>query len=410
GLNRPDLFSLIDLDGDLEIIFGEDPDVEEMVWTGPQTPLRDQARAAGVDRTAPWSELEARLAKARRGGRKVRYLPPYRAEITIQLGRLPGLPLEQVAAGASVGFIEAVIAQRSVKSDEEIAEIEAALEICARMHRRVMSLVRPGPRERDLVGAMTEIILAAGSRPSFPLILTTRGHILHNEDQSRELRAGALVINDSGADSPRGYASDITRTLPVGGRFSPRQKEIYEIVLRARETALAAIRPGVRYLDVHWAACETLAGGLKDLGLMKGDPVEATRAGAHALFMPHGVGHMLGLDVHDLENLGEDRVGYSPTLRRSDQFGLRALRLARELEPGFVTTVEPGLYFNPLLIDLWRAENRLSHFLDYEAIDKYRDFTGIRIEDDVLTTNDGARALGPPIPKTVEEVEALTAK
>jgi Xaa-Pro aminopeptidase len=301
-----------------------------------------------------------------------------------------------------------VVDQRAVKAAEELDEIETAVNLTGQMHQAASAMARPGLLERDLVAAMAEICLAAGSQPAYPMILTVKGHVLHNTTCLNTLQEGDLVINDTGAESPGRYASDITRTFPVSGRFSTRQREVYEIVLSAQAEALEAIRPGVRFLDVHLTACRALASGLKALGLMTGDPAEAVAAGAHALFFQCGLGHMLGLDVHDMEDLGEELVGYDSQIQRSSQFGLRYLRMARELRPGFVLTVEPGLYFIPELIDMWRADNRLSAFLNYPAIEKFRDFTGVRVEDNVVVTAAGYRLLGHPIPKTAAGVEELT--
>jgi Xaa-Pro aminopeptidase len=275
------------------------------------------------------------------------------------------------------------------------------------MHHQAIKMARPGLVERDLVAAMTEICLREGGRPAFPMIVTVKGHVLHNHDHDGLLKAGDMIVNDSGAESPGHYAGDISRTIPVTGRFDTRQLEIYGIILNAQAQALAAIRPGVPFLDMHLLACRTLTRGLMDLGIMKGDPDEAVAAGAHALFFQCGLGHMMGLDAHDMEDLGEDFVGYGPDCHRSSQFGLKSLRLARPLETGFVLTVEPGLYFIPELIDLWKSDHRCSQFIDYRAVENFRNFTGARVEDNVLVTDSGVRVLGEPIAKKPEEIEAL---
>jgi Xaa-Pro aminopeptidase len=244
---------------------------------------------------------------------------------------------------------------------------------------------------------------------AFPVILTKNGQILHNHYHGNRLEQGDLLVMDSGSESPMNYASDITRTVPVGGKFTEKQKHIYEIVLWSQETAIQNIKPDIPFKDIHLQCASVIATGLKEIGLMKGDPEAAVQAGAHALFFPHGLGHMIGLDVHDMEDLGEDFVGYDDTIQRSSQFGLAYLRLAKKLEPGYVLTVEPGIYFIPALIDQWSAENKFTDFIDYEKVEEYRDFGGIRIEDDVLVTQEGSQVLGKRIPKTVEELEEITA-
>lgn len=410
GLAQPGWAGVIDADGGKEILFGDDIGLEDVIWMGHLPTVKERAALSGVGTTRPLAKLEAVLKQAKAKKRKVHFLPPYRAEGARKLAGWLGLPLQGVKAKASQALSRAVIAQRSVKSPAEVDEIELALDVTREMYLAAMAMVRPGIHEHDVMGRIEGIALGRGCRTAFPSIVTVNGQTLHNHGYHNVLSEGRLLVDDSGAEAPSGYASDITRTIPVSGRFTPRQKEVYEVVLEAQETAVRAIRPGVPYRDVHLAAARVVAGGLTALGLMKGDPAEAVRAGAHALFFPHGIGHMMGLDVHDMEDIGESLVGYTEGLKRSRQFGLAYLRLARELEPGFVVTVEPGVYFIPPLIDAWRKARKFAAFIDYEKVEGYRDFGGIRIEDDVLVTADGRRVLGRPIPKTVAEVEAATGK
>jgi len=329
-------------------------------------------------------------------------------ETVLKIGQLLGLQPSVIKEYASDILIKAVVDQRSVKSEEEIEQIEIALEVTGDMHQTAMKISRPGVYEREVVGKIEGISFSHGFQMAFPTIFTINGQILHNHYHGNVLQEGRLVVNDSGSETAMHYASDITRTFPVGGKFSPKQREVYEVVLNAQQTAIESIRPGVKYRDVHLKAAITIASGLKELSLMKGDMAEAVKEGAHGLFFPHGIGHMMGLDVHDMEDLGENFVGYDEKTKRSSQFGLAYLRLARELKPGFVVTVEPGVYFIPALIDKWKAEKKHVQFIDYEKVDEFREFGGIRIEDDVLVTESGHRVLGKHIPKTVEEVEATS--
>jgi Xaa-Pro aminopeptidase len=290
-----------------------------------------------------------------------------------------------------------------------VAEIEKALEIAADMHTLAMRMSRPGMREQEVVGAIDGLVSSQGSALAFPIIFSKRGEVLHNHKHDNILQEGDLVILDAGANSLTHYASDITRSFPVGAPFSDRQRQVYETVLRAEMDAIAAVEPETRFEDIHLLASRRLAEGLQEMGLMKGDLEAAVAAGAHALFFPHGLGHMMGLDVHDMEGLSEDLVGYGDEAKRSTQFGRSSLRLARALKPGFVVTIEPGLYFIPSLIDQWRQENRHAEFIDYDRVEGWKDFGGVRIEDDVLVTSDGHRVLGEPIPKAVADVEKLSA-
>jgi Xaa-Pro aminopeptidase len=308
-------------------------------------------------------------------------------------------------ADSSEALILEVVAQRSIKSTEEIGEMEKASLIAFEMHTAAMRAAKPGLYEREIAGLIEGIALSRGPGVSFPVILSIRGEILHNQFHGNLLKDGDMLINDSGAESEMHYASDITRTFPVNGIFSEKQRSIYEIVLKAQIESINAVSPGKKNKDIHLNCARIIANGLKELGLMKGDVAEAVDKGAHALFFPHGLGHMLGLDVHDMEGLGEDKVGYNETVERSDQFGLAYLRLAKTLHPGYVLTIEPGIYFIPQLIDKWKNENKLNQFIVYSEVDKYRDFGGIRIEDNVVVTDKGHRLIGKPIPKTVKEVE-----
>lgn len=404
GLADPGLALTLDAETGAATLFGHDPTLDDVIWEGPLVPLPERAAAAGLEKTAPTEALEEALGRAREAGRTVHVLPPYRGDQTLRLGRLLGVSPYEVQP--SEALVAAVIAQRLVKTSEEVDAIEEAVGIAAEMHRAAMRLAQPGRTEHEVAAAMEGVALGHGGAVSFPVLLSRRGEVLHSAPSDYRLQAGDLLLADAGAHAPSGYASDITRVSPVGGRFSEKQRALYQAVLAAQEAAIAACRPGVPFRDVHFLSARVLAEGLKGLGLMKGDPEEAVAAGAHALFFPHGLGHPLGLDVHDLEGLGEDRVGYDAAFRRSDQFGTRFLRFARRLEAGHVMTVEPGAYLIDPLIDHWKAEEKHAAFLDYEAIEGWRGTGGIRIEDDVLITEDGARILGPGIPKEPSEVEA----
>jgi Xaa-Pro aminopeptidase len=326
----------------------------------------------------------------------------------LKIAELLDIPPLRVQEHVSEPLIRAVVAQRSIKSEQEISEIESALDISYEMQTAAMKMSKPGIYERQIAGAMEGIVLSLGGRLSFPTIFSVHGETLHNHSHDNLMKAGDIAVNDSGVETSLGYASDITRTVPVSGKFTQRQKEIYTIVLDAQEQAIEAVKPGVEFRNVHRLACTVLASGLKDLGLIKGDIDEAVNAGAHTLFFQCGLGHMMGLDVHDMEGLGEDYVGYTDTIRRNPGFGWRSLRLGRELETDFVITVEPGIYFIPELIKRWKAENKNSQYINYDMVKKYEDFGGVRIEDDVLVTESGYRVLGKEIPKTIDEVEEMS--
>ena len=410
GLDEPGLAAIIDFDEGKEILFGTDVGIEEIIWMGYLPPLKEKAEKIGVKEISPPNKLEEYLKNALEKGRKIHYLPPYRGEHLVKLFNLLGIKPEEAGKKASVELIKAVVEMRSVKQPEEIEEIEKAMEITNEMHLLAMETAKPGMYEREIAGAMEGFVIQKGSYLSFPIICTIHGEILHNTSQENELKEGQLLLVDAGAESPLHYAGDMTRTFPVGKKFSQKQKEIYSIVLKTQLTAIDAIKPGIMYKEIHLLAAKTIAQGLKELGLMKGDVEEAVANGAHALFFPHGLGHMMGLDVHDMEGLGEDYVGYNHTVKRSDQFGLAYLRLAKELKPGYVLTVEPGIYFIPALIDQWKAQKKHEAFINYNKVEEYKNFGGIRIEDDVLVTEDGHRVLGKYVPKEIDDVEAVRSK
>jgi len=411
GIDLPGLAGLIDIDANREILFGHDLTLEEKVWSGPEPTLQERGLKSGVKEVYPLDQLEAQLKKATQQGRTIHFLPQCRSENRIKINRWLGVDINLITQSASEAFIKAVVAQRSVKTKVEIEQIKNALEITCDMQTLAMRMSGPGVHEREVVGAMVGLAYSRSSAGlAFPIIFSVDGEVLHNPHHNNIMQTEDMIVNDSGAESSMHYASDITRTIPVSGTFTQQQKDIYAIVLDAQEKAIEAVAPGVEYRDIHFMACRQLASGLKLLGLIKGDVDSAVSAGAHALFMPAGLGHMMGLDVHDMEGLGEDNVGYTDRIRRSVQFGTCRLRLARALEPGFVITVEPGLYFIPGLIDQWRAERKFEEFIDYNKLEAYRDFGGIRIEDDVLVLEDGRRVLGKPIPKSIADVEAVSSQ
>jgi Xaa-Pro aminopeptidase len=408
GINQPDMAGIIDFETGAEILFGNDVDMDDIIWMGPQPSIADRGAQAGIKHTAPLADFARYIEEARTAGRKVHFLPPYRGETKIQLSEILGIMPKEIKESASVDLIRAVVKLRAVKSAEEITEIEKMVDVAYLMHTTAMKMAHPGIIEQEIAGTIEGIALANAGPVSFPVILSINGQTLHNHYHGNVLAEGRMMVVDAGCESEETlYSSDITRTVPVGGKFSSRQREIYEIVLNANLKAIEAIKPGIPYREIHLLAARVITDGLKAAGLMKGDTDEAVAAGAHALFFPHGLGHMLGMDVHDLEGVGENFVGYDDEITRSKQFGTAFLRLGRRLQPGFVLTVEPGIYFIPALIDQWKTEGKFTQFINYDKVEAYKDFGGIRIEDDVLVTDNGYRVLGKPIPKTVEEIENL---
>ena len=402
GLPYAGLSAIIDIDNDREIIFGDELTIDAIVWMGTQPTLKEKSEAAGIKEVRPFKEIEAYLKSAQQKGQQIHYLPTYRAEHQLKLfawlGIMPG------AEQPSVPFILGVVNQRNYKSAEEIAEIEKACVVTADMHLAAMRTVRPGIRESEVAAVVAEAAFKHNYELSFPIIATVNGQTLHNHDHSNLIKPGDMLLLDAGAETEMGYAGDMSSTMPADKKFTQRQRDVYDIQVAAHEAAVAALCPGIKFVDVYEKSCAVIMEGMKSLGFAKGDPMEAVKAGAHAMFMPCGLGHMMGLDVHDMENLGEVYVGYNGQ-PKSTQFGRKSLRLGRELEPGFVLTIEPGIYFIPELIDLWRSEHKFTEFLNYDKLETYKGFSGIRNEEDYLITEDGARLLGKKIPLHAEDVE-----
>ena len=410
GQKREGLVGVIDIDNDTETLIGDDIDIEDIVWYGSVDSVADLASQVGVAHSAPMSQLKT-LCDAARGKRTIHFLPPYRHDIQIQLMDLLGIHPSLQKGAASMALIRAVVKMRSTKSPLEIEAIEEACTIGYQMHTTAMSLVRPGVTEKYIGGQIDGIAYSYGAMMSFATIFSQHGEIMHGAPSMAQLEAGRLVLCDCGAETMEHYCSDNTRTMPVNGKYTQRQLEIYSIVEACHDYVLEVARPGVKYMDVHFAVCRLMTDRLKELGLMRGDTEEAVRAGAHAMFLPHGLGHMMGMDVHDMEGLDQINVGFDEETRPIlDQFGTNCLRMGRRLQEGFVVTDEPGIYFIPALIDDWKQSGHCAEYLNFDMLESYKDFGGIRIEDDVLITSDGCRFLGkeriPYHPKDVEEYMA----
>jgi Xaa-Pro aminopeptidase len=404
GLQEPGLAGVMDIDNGTECLFGDDSTIDDIIWMGQQPSMADKAASIMINQTQPYATLTGVLQKAQQQGRTIHFLPPYRAETKIHLWEMLGLPAALQKEKASEQLIKAVVKMRMLKEPQEIVQIEAAIDVCYQMHTYVMKHAHAGMLEAELSGAIEGIAVSNGGQIAFPVILTINGQILHNHYHGNTLCNRQLLITDAGAETALGYAGDITRTMPVSGQFDARQKAIYQTVLQANLKGIEMSRPGTYNKEVHLAAARVIADGLKNIGVMRGNIEDAVALGAHTLFFPHGLGHAMGLDVHDMEGLGENYVGYDETISRSTEFGLRSLRFARRMESGFVLTVEPGIYFIPALIDKWEAEKKFAEFINYDVLKDYRTFGGVRIEDDILITDSGCRVLGKPIPKTIEEI------
>jgi Xaa-Pro aminopeptidase len=404
GLAYAGLNAVIDIDNDKEIIFGDELTIDAIVWMGTQPSLKEKGESVGITDIRSSGEIATYLSNACRQNQPLHYLPTYRTEHQLKL--LAWLDIYPGTEKPSVPFILGVVSQRNYKSKDEVEEIDKACIVTADMHLTAMRMLRPGIRESEVAAAVAEVAWSANYQLSFPIIATINGQTLHNHYHGNLVRSGDMLLLDAGAETEMGYAGDMSSTIPADSRFTTRQKEIYDISVASHEAAVTALRPGVLFEEVYELAARVIMEGLKGLGFVKGDPEEAVKAGAHALFFPCGLGHMMGLDVHDMENLGEVYVGYDGR-PKSTQFGRKSLRLGRKLEPGFVLTIEPGIYFIPELIDLWRNQHKFDSYINYEKVVAYKDFSGIRNEEDYLITETGARLLGKKIPLHTYEVEAL---
>ncbi len=405
GQHRDGLVGVIDIDNDTEILFGDDIDVEDIVWMGYTPSVADLASEVGINKTAPMSALKGSICSGH-----IHFLPPYRHDTKIQIMNLLGIHPSKQKDAASLPLIKAVVKMRATKEQQEIEAIERACDVGYAMHTTAQLLIRPGVTERFIGGQVDGIARSLAQGVSFATIFTQHGEIMHGNPSGNKLEAGRLALCDAGCELDD-YCSDNTRTMPVNGKFDQRQKEIYSIVEACHDYVLDVAKPGVKYADVHFAVCRLMTERLKELGLMKGDTDEAIAAGAHAMFLPHGLGHMMGMDVHDMEGLGQTYVGFDEETRPNlEQFGTNCLRMGRRLEEGFVVTDEPGIYFIPALIDDWKASSHCKEFLNFDKIETYKDFGGIRIEDDILITKDGCRFLGTKrIPYHPDELELFMA-
>ena len=405
GLDHAGLAAVIDVDNDRETVFGNELTIDDIVWTGKLPTLKERASEYGISDVRPMSEL-AKVVNSKLVNREsVHFLPPYRGDHRVWLWELLGVEPKAQPAKASVAFIKAVVNQRNHKDEEELRAIEASVDLSTAMHLTAYRMVRPGIHEAQVAAAVEEVACRHGHRLAFPTIATVKGQVLHNHGFIHQLNEGDIFLLDAGAETSEHYAGDLSSAMPVGERFTERQAAVYSIHLESFYAAVDKLKPGTPFREAHIAAATKIAEGMKGLGLMKGDPAEAAETGAYAMFFPCGLGHMMGLDVHDMENLGEQYVGYAEGMVKSKQFGFKSLRLARPLEPGFVFTVEPGIYFIPELMDKWRAEHRFEDFICYDKLDGWRDFTGLRNELNYVITPTGARLLGTiKKPMTIEEV------
>ncbi len=406
GIQHPGLIAIIDIDNDREIIFGNDFTIDDVVWMGPQPTITERAESCGIKIVQPLKKLPVVLDVARQMGQNIHFLPLYRHENKIKLFELIEVLPGDIAKKFSVKLVKAVVSQREIKTAEELKEIEKAVDVSVDMHIAAMKFAQPGMTEAEVTSEVHKIALAAGGNISFPIIATINGQTLHNHYHGNKIKKGDLFLVDAGYETPMGYAGDLSSTFPVSKKFTNEQKEIYEITLKAHEAAVNALKYNNPFKDSHVAACTTIFDGLKAMGFTKGNAHDAFEAGAHALFFPCGTGHMMGLDVHDMEDLGEIWVGYDGQ-PKSTQFGLKSLRLAKPLQDGHVFTIEPGIYFIPELIDMWRSQKKFTDFINWDMVNNYRNFGGIRNEEDFVMTKTGARLLGKPKPKTIQEVESV---
>lgn len=412
GQNRDGLVGVIDVDNNKETLIGDDISIDDIVWYGAVDSVHDMAEQVGVSNSAPMKELAKICKEAKRDKRTIHFLPPYRADIKIMISDLLGIHPDKQKDQASMTLIQAVVKMRSTKTEEEIEELERAALIGYKMHTTAMKMCRPGVTEKEIAGTLDGIANGMGAMVSFPTILSQHGEIQHGAPSMAKLQAGKLMLCDAGAETINNYCSDNTRTTPVSGRYDQRQLEIYSIVEECHDYVLTVAKPGVKWWDVHFGVCRLMTERLKELGLMRGDTDDAVAAGAHAMFMVHGLGHMMGMDVHDMESFDQINVGFDEEVRPNlEQFGTNCLRMGRRLQEGFVVTDEPGIYFIPALIDNWKASGHCKEFINFDKLETYKDFGGIRLEDDLLITKNGCRFIGKDrIPYHPKDVEAFIAR
>ena len=406
GIQHPGLTAIIDIDNDKEIIFGDDFTIDDIVFMGPKPKISERAEQCGVKTAMKTAELEMVLKKAVTKKQLIHFLPLYRPENKIKLQELIGIKPGEVTLKYSIDLVKVVVSQREIKSDDEIRQLNQAVDVTVDMHVAAMKFAKPGMTEAQVTAEIHRIALAAGGNISFPIIATINGQTLHNHYHGNTIKEGDLFLIDAGFENEMMYAGDLSSTIPVGKKLSPEQREIYQLTLDAHRAAVNSLGVGIPFRNAHLSACKTIFNGLKDMGFTKGNTDDAFESGAHALFFPCGTGHMMGLDVHDMEDLGEVWVGYNGQ-PKSTQFGLKSLRLAKPLQPGHVFTIEPGIYFIPELIDLWQSQNKFNEFIHWDKVNKYRDFGGIRNEEDFVMTETGARLLGKQKPMTIDEIEAI---
>lgn len=411
GIDQPLYAAIIDLDNGNETIFANDVEIGDIIWMGPQPSVASVAASVGVEKSAPYTDLNAAVAKVLAEGRPVHFVKPSRYYNTMKIASLLGCGTDEVAGRFSLALTKAIISMRLVKEDCEIEAIDDACNLGYEMHTVARNSIVPGIIEQEIVGKMDGVTLSKGWGVSFPTILTQHGETLHNHLHDKIIEPGKLMVIDAGAESNVHYASDFTRTYPTSGKFTAKQREIYQIVCDCNEFAFSMTRPGISYREVHLKTMHLMLEELRAMDIVRGDVQDMVEAGIAGLFMPHGLGHNMGLDVHDMEDYGENYVGYDDDQSRSPQLGLGSLRMARKLVPGNVITDEPGIYFIPALIEKWKSEKTDQGFVNYQKLESYYDFGGIRLEDDVLVTADGARRLGKErLPISPDDVEAAMAK
>lgn len=408
GNSHPGLAAIIDIDNNREMIFGDDYTIDDIVWMGPQPTIAERAEKVGITQTLPLKKLQVTVNLAKQKGQKIHFLSLYRPENKIKLLYLLEIDPIEITKSFSVELVKAIVSQREIKTDEELKEINKAVDVSVDMHMAAIKFAQPGMTEAQVTAEIHKTALAAGGEIAFPIIATINGQTLHNHYHGNSIKNSDLFLVDAGFETPSGYAGDLSSTFPVSHKFTTEQKEIYNITLDAHQAAVDALQLQQPFKNAHIAACKAIFEGMKRLGFTKGNTDDAVEAGAHALFFPCGTGHMMGLDVHDMENLGEVWVGYNGQ-PKSTQFGLKSLRLAKPLQAGHVFTIEPGVYFIPELIDLWRSQNKFNEFINWEKVNSYRNFGGIRNEEDFVMTENGAKLLGKPKPKTIEEIEKIRA-